>query len=451
MASSWLNNLTGFTQGAYNAVTNFQKKVLNSLTHFSTKASDNEETNTTIQQYKTSVIYGEPLRPTKFLFVPEMNDFYTDEQLNTVYHSADEYRHAVDKYGFIYKSQKFENADTVQKLLDYAKDWIKNNYHGGIINFTITALDMHALGHNDLDKYTVGRRVEVKYPDPALNTQASQTLTIISAEYDLNNPEKNRYKIGIPDVTLNKVYGETSKSGGGGGGGGKTSDETDEETNAEVDGLIDAEDLVDRILDQKTWAHVLTGLNTDADVEGKFQLSDLLTPGERDPTSSYTFAMAADALKSTLVEGVKATFSNIFGNYIKSSGGVDADTISANASNTGRTNAESVDVLNDSNFYANLKIKEKTTTKDLEVTNNATITETTSTKDLEASNNITAVETVKGKKGEFDELTVGGEEVATLSDIESESDLIAAVKSALPKVSVSIDGSTYSLYGSKVS
>ena len=370
---SWAaDHLTGWGQGVWNAITNVKTGLLTIFgNHNYTSDSDTEEDAETTQEYKTVVVYGEPLRKSKFIFVPEMTDFYSDEELNTVYHSADEYRNAVDKYGFIYKSKKFENADTAQKLLDYAADWIKNNYHGGITNFTITALDMHAIGQTDLDKYTVGRRVEVRYSDPAVGGRTSQTLTVISAEYDLQNPDKNQYKIGIPDVTLDKVYGETSKSGGGGGGGGKTSDETDDETNTELDGLDDLTDTLDRILDEKTWAHLITGLNTD-DESGETILGKLLTPLERDPTSGYTFAMVADALRSTIVEGSKATFTRYFGTWFNATGGVDTDTLSANVSNTGETHADNIEVL-EKTTTKELEASEKATTKDLSATGTADI------------------------------------------------------------------------------
>lgn len=302
--------------------------------------ADDEEDDDAEYEWVTQVVFGTPLRQTKCIFVPEMNDFYTDEELNTIYHSADEYRNAVNKYGLIYKSQKFANADTAQKLLDYAKDWIKNNYHGGITNFNITALDLHLI-NSDFDKYLVGQRVPVQYIDPAVREETEQILTVISAEYDLNNPDKNSYKIGIPDVSLNKVYGETSKKGGGGGGGGKPSDETDNETNTEVDGLIDDAEAEAARQMELMWAMLYKGTKNGDDT---FALGDKDTPSTKDPVSDWAYGLTPDFLKSSLLQSVNGNIDNIMSKYIKSSGGVDCETVSSNKGNITDVNSENVKV-----------------------------------------------------------------------------------------------------------
>lgn len=296
---------TGINKGAYYWITRLKDKNIAGTTHDYVDPSDTEESGGT--EYVTRIVYGTPLRETKCLFVPEMNDFYTDEELNTIYHSADDYRNAVKKYGLIYKSQKFENADNTTDLLEYAKDYIKNNYHGGISSFDISALDMRLMGE-EVRKYTVGLRVNVVYMDPGTKEEARQTLTVISAEYDLNNPENNRYKIGIPDVALNKVYGETSKSGGGGGGSGKTSDETDDETNTEVDGLTDDQDETGRGLTETNWAFVDKSLK-----EGDFDsaAAALMTAGERDPTGNWWYGLTPDAIKTTILKASTGKFGSL--------------------------------------------------------------------------------------------------------------------------------------------
>ena len=334
--------VSGAVTGAYSWVTRMVNAGITAKNHNYKTPDDTEEENTEVQEYTTEVVVGTPLRETKCLFVPEMNDFYTDEELNTIYHSADEYRNAVKKYGLIYKSQKFENADTVEKLLEYSRDWVKNNYHGGISNFNVTALDMHLLGQ-EVEKYSVGRRVDVMYIDPALQQEARQTLTVISCEYDLNNPDKNQYKIGIPDVTLNKVYGETSKSGGGGGGGGKSSDQTDDETNTEVDGLEDNQDESGRRADEIMWAMVHKELKEG---DGSFDFNEYLTPGEKDPVSDFLYGLTADKMKASNIQSAILQVSNrLTSKYVNATGGVDTDKLSANTSNTGRTNATSIDVV----------------------------------------------------------------------------------------------------------
>lgn len=408
----WLDNLSGYAQGFWNAVTNLKSSLINAVTHGYQDVTDDVETDTEVASFRTVVVTGEPLRKTKFLFVPEMCDFYTDEELNDVYHSADEYRHAIDKYGFIYKTQKFDNADTPQKLLDYAKDWIKNNYHGGITSFTVNALDLHMVDRPDLNKFTVGRRVPIVYIDPATRQQTGQTLTCISVEYDLNNPEKNQYKIGIPDIALNKVYGETDKKGGGGGGGGKTSDETDNETDTAVDVLQDAGDTLNRILDENMWAHIITGLKTDE--EGGWSLADLSTPGEKDPTNNNVFAMVADAFKSTYGELVEAKINDLKCAFADFTNGIQTKKMSAETSSTGRTNAESIDAVN---FVQCLNGKIKSKLGEI-------------------------AETLTAKVGEFSEsLKVGGKDVATMDDIPSV---------PTSKVTVTIGSSRYELYGKKL-
>lgn len=298
--------IDGIDQGKYRWLAHLIQEQYGGTDHEYTDPTDQDPEDTEYETY-TVVICGTPLRQTKCLFVPEMNDFYTDQQLNTIYHSADEYRNAVFKYGLVYKTQKFENAETPQQLLDFAKDWIKNNYHGGITSFNITALDMHLLGEV-VDQYLVGQRVNVAYMDPALQEETTQTLTVISAEYDLCNPDKNAYKIGIPDVTLNKVYGETSKSGGGGGGGGKPSDETDTETSTELDQLGDDTDETKR-----DWLEYALGMLFKGTKNGDeaFNFGDMLPPNVDDPTGDWVYGLSPDKLFATIIDGKLGSFGDL--------------------------------------------------------------------------------------------------------------------------------------------
>lgn len=336
--ASWLEDI--IHQKMYNFITTVINSRYSSTEHTYTDPEDDEEDDESQYEYVSTVVVGTPLRETKCIFVPEMNDFYTDEELNTVYHSADEYRYAIDKYGLVYKSQKFENADTAEKLLEYSKDWIKNNYHGGISNFSVTALDLHIL-NPEFDKYLVGQQAAVCYMDPATRNETTQTLTVISAEYDLNNPEKNSYKIGIPDVTLNKVYGETSKSGGGGGGGGKSSDETDDETNTEVDGLADKseEDAARKL--ELLWGLIYKGMK---DGDTSFSLGELETPNTKDPTSDWSYGLTADIMKSGAFQGVNAVIDNVNTKYVRCSGNLSGEEVKANKGSITDIVADTADV-----------------------------------------------------------------------------------------------------------
>lgn len=324
---SWID---GINQAAYAWI----NQVIQS---FTPGGSNNEYSNPddpSGEEYEwvSIVEFGTPLRQTKCVFVPEMNDEYSEEELNTIYHSADEYRHAVDKYGLIYKSMKFSNATTPQELFNYAKDWIKNNYHGGITNFNVTALDLH-LTDAELQKFTVGRRVDVHYIDPATRNYTNQILTIISAEYDLNNPDKNSYKIGIPDVSLNKVYGETSKKGGGGGGSGKPSDQTDVETDTEVEQLIDNAEA-----DAATKLEYLLTMwfkgqkNGDED----YQVGDKKTPSSQDPTSDWMYGLKSDFLKTANLGSNIGDIKNLFAQVFNCSGKASTESLEATESITGK-------------------------------------------------------------------------------------------------------------------
>lgn len=174
----------------------------------------------TIETYKTNVHGSGNNR----ILVPQIVSEFTDVQLNSGYHSKEEYQNAVNKYGIIYKTQKFDNADTPQKLWEYACDYILRNYMGGISSFTITALDMH---HIDgvVEKYLVGDKIPLRYPD--LDSRANsitpiitKTLTATSITYKLHDPDKNDYTIGIPNSLVEKKYGSSNGKGGGGSGGG---------------------------------------------------------------------------------------------------------------------------------------------------------------------------------------------------------------------------------------
>lgn len=162
----------------------------------------------------------------KYILVSDIVSEYSDSELNTGYHSKADYQNAVHNYGLIFTTQSFSNADTEDKLWSYAKDWIKNNYVGGISNFTISAFDMY---HIDSEKqpYFVGDRVRVIYPNTNAHTSGStptieKTLTITAVQYDLHHPEKDTYEVGIPSSMLNKTYGVPKKTSSGGGATEKT-------------------------------------------------------------------------------------------------------------------------------------------------------------------------------------------------------------------------------------
>lgn len=169
--------------------------------------SSNEGKNLYINGYQTSV-HGNNNR----ILVPDICKVFSDAELNKGFHSKSDYEHAIDDYGIIYHTETFSNADTQAKLWEYATDWIKNNYIGGLYSFNVSALDMHIIGDSD-GKFLVGDKVIIRYPDVDARNEnpeamITKTLTVMSITYDLYHPEKNTYKIGVPNAILKRNYGE---------------------------------------------------------------------------------------------------------------------------------------------------------------------------------------------------------------------------------------------------
>ena len=157
----------------------------------------------------------------KVLNVPDICNVYSDEELNSGYHRAENYRNAINNYGTIIKTVSFDDATTKEKLYTDACEWIKNNYQGEVTKFTIKAIDMHQIGENT-SKIMVGDQVTIIYPVGDENgafTNRTTTLTCLNISYDLYHPENNSYTFGIPANILTKTYGlkRQSKSVGAGG------------------------------------------------------------------------------------------------------------------------------------------------------------------------------------------------------------------------------------------
>ena len=158
--------------------------------------------NLTIKGYRED-IHG----ANNYLRVDAITQLYTDAQLNSGYHTADDYRNSYTKYGLIFKTVDLSEETTKAGLFNKAAEWIKDNYFGGIDSFTVSAIDMHLIGENEAP-IMLGNRVNIQYVD---DTTVSRTLTCISIKLDLYNPEKNQYGFGIPSTSLNRSYSVTSK------------------------------------------------------------------------------------------------------------------------------------------------------------------------------------------------------------------------------------------------
>ncbi len=159
--------------------------------------------NTSQESSVESTVYLNP----PYIKVPDIIYRYSDSELNDGYHSYGDYANAISDYGSIYKTVSFPNADTVDKLESYAWDWVKNNYHGGQSTFTASAIDLRITGDAN-QPLLVGDRCTVKYPGGS-GALIHKTLTITRADYDIHNPDKNSYTIGVPQNDMNKTYGES--------------------------------------------------------------------------------------------------------------------------------------------------------------------------------------------------------------------------------------------------
>ena len=146
--------------------------------------------------------------PGTYFPVGRVTEFYTDAELNSGYHLASDYREAQDKYGVIIKPQEFSEADTEEELLSECAKWVKENYQGGVDEFTVSAVDLHQLGQN-VQKLLCGDRIRLRYSVGNGRIQ-ERVLTCTAASYELYNPENNQYTFGIPASSLNKGYSVNS-------------------------------------------------------------------------------------------------------------------------------------------------------------------------------------------------------------------------------------------------
>lgn len=162
---------------------------------------------------------------------------YSDDVLNSGYHRKEDYANANARFGKIWKPVEFENADTPQKLFNYAKDWIKNNFMPELTQWDVTALDLKYVGSDQRALFT-GDRVKLVHPEV---DQTFISVTIISAEYDLYNPDKNKFKIGIPNQQINASYGVKQKNSSGAKSvnAGISTDNLQKELESKVNSLLD--------------------------------------------------------------------------------------------------------------------------------------------------------------------------------------------------------------------
>ena len=138
-------------------------------------------------------------------------------ELNRGFHKASDYDNAINNYGAIYITQEFNDADTKEKLWKAAVNWVRDNYHGGITSFSATALDLHHLNPDSEQKWIVGTQIPIIFPDMSKHTDGSTptektTITLLTAQYTLHNPDKNSYTLGIPSTLLSKSHQKRTKT-----------------------------------------------------------------------------------------------------------------------------------------------------------------------------------------------------------------------------------------------
>ena len=174
-----------------------------------------------------------------YITVPEIASLgiFTDEELNRNHHTKNDYLNAINKYGYITKVVTFENADVHDKLFSYATDWIRRNYIGRNVSYEVTAIDMVNLDVNQTP-LLVGDSIILQHPIVPYDPEG---LTVITAEYDLYELWKSKFKIGVPNEMLNAAYGVKKKDSGGkgGGGGGGASNKNPEYTQEQIEARYD--------------------------------------------------------------------------------------------------------------------------------------------------------------------------------------------------------------------
>lgn len=142
-----------------------------------------------------------------------IRNIYTDNQLTDEFHNYTDYRDAESKYGSIYKTMSFSDADTQKKLWDYMVKWVKETYFGIAPSFTVKAIDMHCINYA-LPKILIGDCVDVNYyiVKNGVKQWEHKKLICTALQYDLFNPENNSYTFAYPSDLLEHNNNNRKKS-----------------------------------------------------------------------------------------------------------------------------------------------------------------------------------------------------------------------------------------------
>ena len=110
----------------------------------------------------------------------------------------------VDIFGRIVKIQTFDNAQSPEDLFNMGKRYIEDMAPGLTKNVTVTALD-ESFVDSEKDPIRLGDFVEIFY-EP-LNLR--RTMSCVSIDYDLSNPENTVYRFGTMKQDLSGKYSST--------------------------------------------------------------------------------------------------------------------------------------------------------------------------------------------------------------------------------------------------
>jgi len=141
-----------------------------------------------------------------------IRQLYTDNELTDEFHSYMDFRDAESKFGKIYHTMSFSEANTQEKLWDKVKKWIKDGYYALAPSFTIKAIDLYIVDR-DIPKILIGECVDVNYPIMKENGIEWEKRKLIckNVSYDLFNPENNSYTFGVPSDLLEETKRTSSK------------------------------------------------------------------------------------------------------------------------------------------------------------------------------------------------------------------------------------------------
>ena len=141
-----------------------------------------------------------------------IRQLYTDNELTDEFHSYTDFRDAESKFGKIYHTMSFSEANTQEKLWDKVKKWIKDGYYALAPSFTIKAIDLYIVDQ-DIPKILIGECVDVNYPIMKENGIEWEKRKLIckNVSYDLFNPENNSYTFGVPSDLLEETKRTSSK------------------------------------------------------------------------------------------------------------------------------------------------------------------------------------------------------------------------------------------------